>query len=151
MEDIIYEDSPLAEYLEGECSSFETPSRCCAGRWLGEGIRNEVASRSPTVMVPLHTHNPSIYASTAATVVRLLTKRLGAGKAEVDWEEASYSDEEGSGKHQNGDVNPTNSDFAPRGPPKTGKSFKGILPPPLKVKISKEGGVEGLLNVFAVR
>lgn len=114
-------------------------------------LRHEAASRALHTMVALHTHNPSIYALTAATVVRLLTKRLGAGKAEVEWEEASYSEGDDDGAHRNGDIKPPNSDFAPRGPPKTGKSFKGILPPPLKVRVTKEGTVEGLLNVFAVR
>jgi hypothetical protein len=103
--------------------------------------------------VPLHCAGcePDIYKQTAATVIKLLTKRLGAGKAEVEWEEASYSDAENETHGRSAqDKQKTNGDFAPRGPPRTGKQFKGLLPPPLKVKVSREGGVTGLLDAFAV-
>ena len=124
-------------------------------------LRRATSIAQDTMVVVLCKQRSSIYALTAATVVNILTSRLGAGRAEVEWEEASYSGD--NGEEDKKDTQPQNgtpsrpskptrqdSEYAPRGPPKPAKAYRGIIPPPLKAKLFKEGPIVGLCSACAV-
>lgn len=97
---------------------------------------------------------PSIYTQTAATIIKLLTSRLGAGRAEVQWEEEDYSDnEDEDDPPENGSATGLvggNTDYAPRGPPKVNKGFAGIVAPPLRTRISRKSPIGKLCSTCAV-
>lgn len=104
---------------------------------------------------------PSIYAHTAAAVVRLLTSRLAAGRAEVEWDEGNYDDDDEHDADDSEDEDPPdngsatglvggNTDYAPRGPPKVRKPFAGAVPPQMRVRLSRRSPVGKFCTACAV-
>jgi len=138
MENIIYDDSPLAAYLEGKNYAYTLYFLDYRIPPLPHVLRNAAGWK----MFLARRRGPcaSPYLYIAALVTSILTTRLGEGKADATgWTEA----------RDNGEVE--NEEYAPRGPSLLRERLRDRLPQPLSLNIPKNSGLAKIHHACSVR
>jgi len=137
MENIIYDDSPLAAYLEGKNYAYTLYFLDYRIPPLPHVLRN--AAGWKMFLAPRRRPCASPYLYIAALLFSLLTSRLGEGKADASgWTEprdnAAVADEE----------------YAPRGPSLLQNRLRDRLPRPLSLNIPKNSGLAKIHHACSV-